>query len=95
MTQIGKRLNFCKLSISIIERDRSVFECLIRKLTRSLPNLCGADGMGFSDGHGPGADSELFKAGVDFHGVHDWSVFVTERSYFGTLALRLRTLTPP
>jgi hypothetical protein len=28
------------------------------------------------------------KAGVDFHGVHDWSVFLTERPYFGNLALR-------
>jgi dipeptidyl aminopeptidase/acylaminoacyl peptidase len=30
----------------------------------------------------------FFKAGVDFHGVHDWSVFLTERPYFGNLALR-------
>ncbi|MFZ0808561.1 MAG: prolyl oligopeptidase family serine peptidase, partial [Candidatus Sulfotelmatobacter sp.] len=33
-------------------------------------------------------NSDLFKAGVDFHGVHDWSVFLTERPYFGNLALR-------
>ena len=31
-------------------------------------------------------NSDLFKAGVDFHGVHDWSVFLTERPYFGNLA---------
>ena len=33
-------------------------------------------------------NSDLFKAGVDFHGVHDWSVFLTERPYFGNLATR-------
>ena len=33
-------------------------------------------------------NSDIFKAGVDFHGVHDWSVFLTERPYFGNVALR-------
>ena len=33
-------------------------------------------------------NSDLFKAGVDFHGVHDWSVFLTESPVFGSLALR-------
>jgi dipeptidyl aminopeptidase/acylaminoacyl peptidase len=33
-------------------------------------------------------NSDIFKAGVDFHGVHDWSVFLTQRAYFGSLALR-------
>jgi dipeptidyl aminopeptidase/acylaminoacyl peptidase len=33
-------------------------------------------------------NSDIFKAGVDFHGVHDWSVFLTQRAYFGSLARR-------
>ncbi|MGA8538144.1 MAG: S9 family peptidase [Terriglobales bacterium] len=33
-------------------------------------------------------NSDIFKAGVDFHGVHDWSIFLTQRAYFGSLALR-------
>jgi len=33
-------------------------------------------------------DSDIFKAGVDFHGVHDWSVFLTQRPYFGNVATR-------
>jgi len=35
------------------------------------------------------------KAGVDFNGVHDWSVFLTERLYFGNLRCARRTRTPP
>jgi dipeptidyl aminopeptidase/acylaminoacyl peptidase len=51
--------------------------------------LWGGSYGGFLTAMGLARDSELFKAGVDFHGVHDWSVFLTERPYFGNLALRL------
>jgi dipeptidyl aminopeptidase/acylaminoacyl peptidase len=50
--------------------------------------LWGGSYGGFLTAMGLAKDSELFKAGVDFHGVHDWSVFLTERPYFGNLALR-------
>jgi len=50
--------------------------------------LWGGSYGGFLTAMGLARDSDLFKAGVDFHGVHDWSVFLTERSYFGNLALR-------
>ncbi|HEV2114213.1 MAG TPA: prolyl oligopeptidase family serine peptidase, partial [Terriglobales bacterium] len=33
-------------------------------------------------------DSDIFKAAVDFHGVHDWSIFLTQRPYFGNVALK-------
>ena len=62
---------------------------------QSLPNvdggkigLWGGSYGGFLTAMGLARDSELFKAGVDFHGVHDWGVFLTERPYFGNLALR-------
>jgi len=50
--------------------------------------LWGGSYGGFLTAMGLARDSKLFKAGVDFHGVHDWSVFLTERPYFGNLALR-------
>lgn len=50
--------------------------------------LWGGSYGGFLTAMGLAKDSELFKAGVDFHGVHDWSAFLTERPYFGNLALR-------
>jgi len=50
--------------------------------------LWGGSYGGFLTAMGLARNSDLFKAGVDFHGVHDWSVFLTERPYFGTLALR-------
>ncbi len=50
--------------------------------------LWGGSYGGFLTAMGLARNSELFKAGVDFHGVHDWSVFLTERPYFGNLALR-------
>lgn len=50
--------------------------------------LWGGSYGGFLTAMGLARDSDLFKAGVDFHGVHDWSVFLTERPYFGNLALR-------
>jgi dipeptidyl aminopeptidase/acylaminoacyl peptidase len=50
--------------------------------------LWGGSYGGFLTAMGLARNSDLFKAGVDFHGVHDWSVFLTERSYFGNLALR-------
>ena len=62
---------------------------------RSLPEidgekigLWGGSYGGFLTALGLACNSDLFKAGVDFHGVHDWSVFLTERPYFGNLALR-------
>jgi dipeptidyl aminopeptidase/acylaminoacyl peptidase len=50
--------------------------------------LWGGSYGGFLTAMGLARDSELFKAGVDFHGVHDWSVFRAELPYFGNLALR-------
>ena len=65
------------------------------KYLQSLPQvdkerigLWGGSYGGFLTAMGLARDSELFKAGVDFHGVHDWSVFLTERPYFGSLASR-------
>jgi len=62
---------------------------------QTLPNvdaekigLWGGSYGGFLTAMGLARNSDLFKAGVDFHGVHDWSVFLTERPYFGNLALR-------
>ena len=50
--------------------------------------LWGGSYGGFLTAMGLARNSDLFKAGVDFHGVHDWSVFLTERPYFGNLALQ-------
>lgn len=50
--------------------------------------LWGGSYGGFLTAMGLARDSELFKAGVDFHGVHDWSVFLTEEPFFGNLARR-------
>lgn len=50
--------------------------------------LWGGSYGGFLTAMGLARNSDLFKAGVDFHGVHDWSVFLTERPYFGNLGLR-------
>ncbi len=50
--------------------------------------LWGGSYGGFLTAMGLARDSDLFKAGVDFHGVHDWSVFLTQRPYFGNLALK-------
>ncbi len=65
------------------------------KYLQSLPQvdaskigLWGGSYGGFLTAMGLARNSDLFKAGVDFHGVHDWSVFLTERPYFGNLALR-------
>ena len=62
---------------------------------QALPNvdpgrigLWGGSYGGFLTAMGLAKNSDLFKAGVDFHGVHDWSVFLTQRPYFGNLALR-------
>ena len=55
---------------------------------RDKIGLWGGSYGGFLTAMGLARNSDLFKAGVDFHGVHDWSVFLTERSYFGNLALR-------
>jgi len=48
--------------------------------------LWGGSYGGFLTAMGLARNSDLFKSGVDFHGVHDWSVFLTERPYFGNLA---------
>lgn len=50
--------------------------------------LWGGSYGGFLTALGLARNSDLFKAGVDFHGVHDWSVFLTERPYFGNVALK-------
>jgi dipeptidyl aminopeptidase/acylaminoacyl peptidase len=50
--------------------------------------LWGGSYGGFLTAMGLARNSDLFKAGVDFHGVHDWSVFLTERPYFGSLATK-------
>jgi dipeptidyl aminopeptidase/acylaminoacyl peptidase len=50
--------------------------------------LWGGSYGGFLTAMGLARNSDLFKAGVDFHGVHDWSVFLSERPYFGDLTLR-------
>ncbi len=51
--------------------------------------LWGGSYGGFLTAMGLARNSDIFKAGVDFHGVHDWSVFLTQRPYFGTLAFKL------
>lgn len=58
------------------------------EVDREKIGLWGGSYGGFLTAMGLARDSDLFKAGVDFHGVHDWSVFLTERPYFGNLALR-------
>jgi len=58
------------------------------EVDREKIGLWGGSYGGFLTAMGLARDSELFKAGVDFHGVHDWSVFLTERPYFGNLAMR-------
>ena len=50
--------------------------------------LWGGSYGGFLTAMGLARNSDLFKAGVDYHGVHDWTAFLTERPYFGNLALR-------
>ena len=50
--------------------------------------LWGGSYGGFLTAMGLAKNSDLFKAGVDFHGVHDWSVFLTQRPFFGSLATR-------
>jgi len=58
------------------------------EVDRDKIGLWGGSYGGFLTAMGLARNSDLFKAGVDFHGVHDWSVFLTERPYFGNLALR-------
>ena len=65
------------------------------KYLQSLPDvdkdkigLWGGSYGGFLTAMGLARNSDMFKAGVDFHGVHDWSVFLTERPYFGSVALK-------
>lgn len=62
---------------------------------QSLPNvdskkigLWGGSYGGLLTALGLSRNSDIFSSGVDYHGVHDWSVFLTERPYFGNLALR-------
>ena len=50
--------------------------------------LWGGSYGGFLTAMGLARNSGIFKAGVDFHGVHDWSVFLTQRPYFGNLSLK-------
>lgn len=63
----------------------------LQKITEVDPDkigLWGGSYGGFLTAMGLAKNSDLFKAGVDFHGVHDWSVLLTQRPYFGNLALR-------
>jgi dipeptidyl aminopeptidase/acylaminoacyl peptidase len=48
--------------------------------------LWGGSYGGFLTAMGLARNSDIFKAGVDFHGVHDWSIFLTQRPYFGSVA---------
>lgn len=55
------------------------------KYLQSLPQvdaahmgLWGGSYGGFLTAMGLAHDSDIFKAGVDYHGVHDWSVFLPE-----------------
>jgi dipeptidyl aminopeptidase/acylaminoacyl peptidase len=50
--------------------------------------LWGGSYGGFLTAMGLARNSDIFKAGVDFHGVHDWSVFLTQEPFFGNLALK-------
>jgi dipeptidyl aminopeptidase/acylaminoacyl peptidase len=50
--------------------------------------LWGGSYGGFLTAMGLAKNSDIFKSGVDFHGVHDWSVFLTQEPFFGNLALR-------
>jgi dipeptidyl aminopeptidase/acylaminoacyl peptidase len=50
--------------------------------------LWGGSYGGFLTAMGLARNSDLFRAGVDFHGVHDWSVLIADRPYFRNLALR-------
>jgi dipeptidyl aminopeptidase/acylaminoacyl peptidase len=65
------------------------------KYLQSLPNvdservgLWGGSYGGFLTAMGLAKNSDIFKAGVDFHGVHNWSLYMTEKPAFGNLALR-------
>lgn len=65
------------------------------KYLQSLPEvdgekigLWGGSYGGFLTAMGLAKNSDLFKSGVDFHGVHDWSVFLTQRPYFGSVSSR-------
>ncbi|MGA7848008.1 MAG: prolyl oligopeptidase family serine peptidase, partial [Terriglobales bacterium] len=46
------------------------------EVDREKIGLWGGSYGGFLTAMGLARNSELFKAGVDFHGVHDWSVFL-------------------
>jgi dipeptidyl aminopeptidase/acylaminoacyl peptidase len=50
--------------------------------------LWGGSYGGFLTAMGLARNSDIFKAGVDFHGVHDWSVFLTQEPFFGNLSLK-------
>lgn len=60
----------------------------LAEVDRDKIGLWGGSYGGFLTAMGLARNSDLFKSGVDFHGVHDWSVFLTERPYFGNVALR-------
>jgi dipeptidyl aminopeptidase/acylaminoacyl peptidase len=60
----------------------------LAEVDRDKIGLWGGSYGGFLTAMGLARNSDLFKAGVDFHGVHDWSVFLTERPYFGNVATR-------
>ncbi|HUB80858.1 MAG TPA: prolyl oligopeptidase family serine peptidase [Bryobacteraceae bacterium] len=60
----------------------------LAEVDKDRVGLWGGSYGGFLTALGLARDSDLFKAGVDFHGVHDWSVFLTQEPFFGSLASR-------
>jgi dipeptidyl aminopeptidase/acylaminoacyl peptidase len=57
----------------------------LTEVDRDKIGLWGGSYGGFLTAMGLAKNSDLFKSGVDFHGVHDWSVFLAERPYFGSI----------
>jgi dipeptidyl aminopeptidase/acylaminoacyl peptidase len=60
----------------------------LQQVDKDKIGLWGGSYGGFLTAMGLARNSDLFKAGVDFHGVHDWSVFLTEEPFFGNLSSR-------
>ncbi|MBV9670601.1 MAG: S9 family peptidase [Acidobacteriales bacterium] len=50
----------------------------LANVDRSRMGLWGGSYGGFLTAMGLAHNSDIFKAGVDFHGVHDWSVFLPQ-----------------
>jgi len=78
-------------------RGASEYEDILAagKYLQSLPQVdperigvWGGSYGGFLTAMGLAKNSDIFKAGVDLHGVHDWSVFLNGAAHSGNLALR-------